>query len=217
MTKTRSGLYVYVTWLARLMSAESACQWSIWFKTRYDYTRRPSDFDLVAWIADHTRMVNEFAKRRLALGEKCFTEAQNGFRIRRKSGLVIAGKPDLVTVDGKDYYAVYDCKTGKPKNSDVMQIMLYMVLLPQCPLCSGRQLEGHLIYKSGQKQDIPNRAIDTTFRNNISYFLGLLEQSDPPPKTPHPYECRFCDITADDCPDRLELTSPEADLPEISL
>ena len=217
MTKTRSGLYVYVTWLARLMSGESACQWSVWFKTRHDYTRRPSDFDLVAWLAEHTRLVNELAKERLALGEKCYRESQNQFRVRRKSGLIVSGKPDLITVDIRDHYCVYDSKTGNPKQSDVMQLMLYMALLPLCPLCSGRSLDGYLVYKSGQKQAIPAGAIDAVFKDNISYFLELLEQNDAPPKVPHPNGCRFCDIADEDCTDRMELTETETELPDLPL
>jgi len=217
MTKIRSGLYVWVTWLARLMSAESNCQWGMWFKTHYDYTRSPSHFDLTAWLAEHTRLVDELAKERLKLGEKCFRENQNQFRVKRKSGLIISGKPDLITVDSKDHYSVYDLKTGNPKQSDVMQVMLYMALLPMSPLCSGRRLDGHLVYKSGQRSTIPSTAIDATFINNISYFLGLLEQKDPPPKMPHPHECRFCDITVQDCADKIESTEEETEPPEIPL
>ena len=157
-------------------------------------------------------MVNELAKERLAIGEKCFRENQNQFRVRRKSGLIVAGRPDLVTVDSRDHYCVYDAKTGNPKQSDVMQLMLYMVLLPLCPLCSGRSLDGYLVYKSGQKQAIPARAIDAVFKDNISYFLELLEQDDAPPKVPHPNQCRFCDIAAEDCTDRIETELPDLPL-----
>ena len=187
------------------------------FKTHYDYTRRPSDFDLATWIADHTRFVDEIAKERLALGEKCFRESQNQLRVKRRSGLLVAGKPDLVTIDSKDHYKVYDMKTGNQRQSDVMQLMLYMALLPMYTLCSGRSLDGYLVYKSGQRQAIPSRAIDTTFKNNIAYFLELLEQNDEPPKVPHPNECRFCDIADEDCTDRMELTETETELPDLPL
>ena len=217
MTKTRSGLYVHVTWLARMMSGDTACQWATWFKTHYDYTRRPSDFDLAVWIAEHTRFVNEVTKEHLALGEKCFRENQNQFRAKRGSGLVVAGKPDLVTIDSKDHYTVYDMKTGNQRQSDFMQLMLYMLLLPMCPQCSGRVLDGYLVYRSGGRSAIPSSAVDTKFRDNVSHFLGLLESSDEPPKAPHPYECRFCDIPIQDCPDRMELTEVEEEPPELTL
>ncbi len=217
MTKTRSGLYVHVTWLAKIMSGDTTCQWSTWFKAHYDYTRKSSGFDLPAWLADHTRFADEIARERLALGEKCFRESQNNVRVKRKSGLVVSGRPDLVTIDNKDHYKVYDVKTGSQRQSDVIQLMLYILLLPMCPQCSGRVLDGCLIYESGERIEIPSSAIDTKFKDNVTYFLGLLESSEEPPKVPHPYECRFCDIGIQDCPDRMEFKESNEEPPELTL
>lgn len=216
MAKTRNGLYLHVAWLAKLMSGDVTCQWGTWFKVHHDYTRRPSDFSLVAWTADHTRFLKEVVAARSKLGEKCFQEGQNQFRVKTKGGMVITGKPDLVTVDPKDRYAVYECKTGNPKNADVMQLMLYMTLLPQTPLCTGRSLDGHLIYRVGHKQDIPNTAIDTTFKDNAKYFVGILEGNEPLARLPSPYECRFCDIPVEECRERFEAVFPEPEPPEVS-
>jgi len=125
--------------------------------------------------------------------------------------------PDLITIDSKDHYTVYDVKTGNQRQSDIMQLMLYMLLLPMGSQCSGRALDGCLVYKSGNRLDIPSNAIDAKFKDNVSYFLGLLESSDEPFKLPHPYECRFCDINIQDCSDRMEFTELEEEPPELTL
>lgn len=220
VTRPRDGLYVWVTWLSKLMAGEVRCHWAPWFRTHYtDYLRAPSDFQMAAWTAEHTRMLDRLVKEREAQGEGVFKEDQNRFRVRRPSGLTIAGRPDLIAV-GKDGLAtVYDAKTGEPRQSDIIQVMLYMMCLPYgSPLYKGKALQGRVVYKSGGHTHIPAEAIDTEFQGTVTYFLNLLESQDPPSKTPSPMECRFCDITTADCPDRIEADVADlgtAEDPEI--
>jgi len=222
MTRPRAGLYVWVTWLSRLMAGDVRCQWAPWFKTHYTgYVQAPSDFQLAVWTAEHTQLLDELARERSALGEGIYRENQNEFRGRRPSGMVISGRPDLIAADPDGHCTVYDVKTGKRRQSDIIQVMLYMMFLPYAsPLYEGKELSGCVVYKDGSKSDIPHKTIDDAFRKNVTYFLDILESVDPPERTPHSTECRFCDITNADCPDRKE--SSEADLaqgeePEISV
>jgi len=69
MTKTRDGLYVWITWLSKLMAGEVKCVWAPWFRTRYTgYRKAPSDFQLAVWTVEHTQHLNELIKERSALG-----------------------------------------------------------------------------------------------------------------------------------------------------
>ena len=46
MTRRRSGPYIWVTWLSRLLVGDRSCEWSSWFKAHHRYyDRMPSDFD----------------------------------------------------------------------------------------------------------------------------------------------------------------------------
>ena len=58
-----NGPYIWVTWLSKLLSGESSCEWASWFKAQHDgdsWARMPSDFDLTKCLTDHTALLNEF-------------------------------------------------------------------------------------------------------------------------------------------------------------
>jgi len=213
MTKPRKGPYVWVTWLSRLMAGETKCQHAAWFRTHYTgYTRAPSNFQLAVWTIDHTKLLNDLTNSRIALGETALREDQNQFTVTRPSGLVISGKPDLVTSDTQGHHKVWDAKTGSPRQSDVVQVMLYMMCLPHSSaLHRGRQFAGCVYYGSATKTDIPQKAIDKAFADQVTYFLNILESAKSPACTPSFGECRYCDITVADCPDRHE----PPDVPEL--
>lgn len=100
-----------------------------------------------------------------------------------------------------------------------------MSFLPYSPLYKrtlpDKILKGCVAYKSGERKNIPPEAINDDFRENVTYFLDILESPNPPKRTPSPLECSFCDITSEDCPERIglnQIESGEADLikePEI--
>ena len=223
MTRPRGGPYIWVTWLSRLMAGEVGCQWAPWFRTHYtEYDKAPSDFQLATWTVEHTQLLDELAKERSSLGESIYKEDQNHFRLRRRSSsLTIAGKPDLIAIDRGGHTTVYDAKTGTPRQGDIIQVMLYMMCLPYAsPLYKGKVLHRCVAYKSGGHSDIPTEAIDEAFQKSVTYFLNLLESPNPPERSPSHAECRYCDITSADCPDRIEpgdVTDLQGKEPEIPL
>lgn len=210
MTRARSGVYVWVTWLSKLMAGEANCQWSAWFRSHYTgYTKAPGDFQLATWTVEHTQLLDELTKERSALGETIYKESQNDFRATRPSGLAIAGRPDLISVEpDSGHCIVYDTKTGSPRQSDIIQVALYMMLLPYAtPLYKGKKLDGCVVYKTN-RSPVPHQIIDDKFQKNVTYFLNILESSTPPEKLPTHVGCRFCDITSEDCPERVSLEEP---------
>jgi len=202
MAERRDGKFIWVTWLPKLMIGEVSCIWSIWFKTRYKYEKIPSGFDQAKWKITHNRMLHELKSRREQAGEKVFVENQNYFRFEVRPDLVIAGKPDLITVLG-DNITIYDCKTGQPKASDQIQMMLYMYCTPLClAICKDKKPKGILVYDN-KNVEIPADTIDVKFINNFDYFIDVLNSNEPPKKVPSVTECQFCDITNADCPERV--------------
>lgn len=212
MNTPRTGLYVWVTWLSRLMAGDVSCQWAPWFKTHYTgYARAPSDFQLAIWTVEHTQLLDRLTKDRSSLGESVYREEQNSFRARRQSRLIIAGRPDLVTIANTRQYTVFDTKTGNPRQSDIIQVMLYMLLLPYAfGMYRGKNFNGCLVYKNGTRLDIPAKVVDEAFQEQVTYFLNILESADPPERTPSSSECRFCDITTADCVRREEFKETDA-------
>lgn len=202
------------------MAGEVSCQWAPWFRTHYtDFDKAPPNFQLAVWTAEHNQLLNELEKERRGLQEGTFRESQNQFRVRRPSGMAISGRPDLITIDQNGLVKIYDVKTGTPRHSDVIQVMLYMILLPFfSPLYKGKQPGGCVVYKNGNRSEIPAKAIDADFQGLVTHFLNIVESPEPPGRTPGAMECQYCDITDEDCEERSNQSdSTEGNEPQVPL
>jgi len=204
MTVARPGLYVWVTWLAKLMAGEVQCHWAAHFRSRFmNYAKAPSEFQAAAWTVAHNQSLDELCRECLT-SAVVFKEDQNQFRVTRKSGLVVSGKPDLIALDENGGAVVYDIKTGSARHSDIVQVMLYMLLLPYgSPVFRGKKVSGCVVNKDS-RSPIPASAIDKEFEGRVTYFLNLLEGEAPPRRSPSAAECRYCDLTRADCPEKIE-------------
>jgi PD-(D/E)XK nuclease superfamily len=202
MAERRRTPYVWVTWLSKVMAGENACLWSSWFRSHYqNYSKLPATLDLVQWNIEHTRLLTNTRESLLHRGAVLRVEGQNCFQYHHRSGAVLAGKPDVVAVEDT-MVTVIDCKTGRPKTSDRVQVMLYMFVLPYCfPELSLYSLQGKVVY-THEQVEIAAVHVDNRFGENVDYFLNRLVSDVPPAPAPSKSECRFCDITGADCPTR---------------
>ena len=115
MAQLRSSPYIWVTWISRLLTGDSSCEWSSWFRANHEswsWAKAPSDFDQTAWMLRHTALVNELRNRWEERGHVVTTEAQNAFTLRGAAA-TLAGKPDLIAVRDNTV-TIIDAKTGKP-------------------------------------------------------------------------------------------------------
>jgi hypothetical protein len=209
MATRRDGPYVWVTWLSKLMAGEANCEWAAWFKAHYTrWDKVPSDFNQAAWQIEHTRLSRDVRTSRSDAGEQVYVENQNSFLWRRDSGLVVSGKPDIISI-GDHVVTVIDCKTGQPKVSDQVQVMIYMYCLPkEAPVYRNHTLQGRIVYAS-HEVEIPPSAIDARFEEQFNYYLDIIDTPDAARRVPSEIECRFCDIAKSECPDRIERASGE--------
>jgi hypothetical protein len=220
MAEKRDGVFVWITWLARVMAGEQSCEWASWFKAHYEnYHKAPSDFDTAKWNIGHTRQLRQLRLERSKLGERVFLEGENAIRLTLPSGVVVAGKPDLITLPAGQptvpsngqpttlcvgQPTIYDVKTGRERCSDRIQVMLYMHLAPQAlPAYAGTRPAGCIVYNDS-KVDIPPEAVDPKFIGAFEFFLAVIAGLDPAWKVPSRNECRFCDIARTECPERIE-------------
>ena len=203
MARAREHPYVWATWIARLLAGESSCEWSSWFRAHYqDWVKPPSDFDQTRWMMDHTGLVNQARESREALGYTVYTENQNAFRLRGKLA-TLAGKPDLIAVKGYDA-VIIDAKTGRPNPHHAVQVLTYMYAVPKAlPEYNGMEFRGHVIYPEGQVQ-IPVSGLDRQFIDRLGALIRRLADETPARRVPSASECRWCDITIADCPERVE-------------
>jgi hypothetical protein len=69
MAIRRGDPYIWVTWLTKLLSEESQCEWSAWFRAHHkDYDRLPTDLDVAAWTLEHGQLVRTRREQLLAEG-----------------------------------------------------------------------------------------------------------------------------------------------------
>lgn len=196
---------IWVTWLAKLMAGDLSCYWELWFKSNFiNYEKIPESTELAKWHINHSRMLYELRKERLAAGEEIFVEGKNRFGVEVKPGIFLEGQPDLITIS-EDNVTMYDCKTGEQKTSHQIQLMIYMYYvfhyLNKYPNLNPK---GCLRYNQGFKVEVPDTLIDEKFIKNLNYFIAILSGEEPPIKAPGKFECKYCNITKEDCPERID-------------
>src|SRR5206468_86915 len=141
------------------------------------------------------RQLRRLRLERRKLGERVFLQGENAIRLTLPSGVVVAGKPDLITLpDGQPTApsdgqlttlwigqpTIYDVKTGRERCSDRIQVMLYMHLAPQAlPAYAGTRPAGCIVY-NGSKVDIRPKP----WTRSSSRLSSISWMSSPAPSLP---------------------------------
>lgn len=195
---------IWVTWLARFMADEIQCHWSTWFRTHYKYEKLSSNFDSAKWNANHQALLRNRVCNLESEGYTAYLEGENWFEIEGKSFSVkVSGKPDIVAIAGQQGF-IEDCKTGRKRNSDLYQILIYLLLLPVShSRYRGLRLGGRLVY-STEVIEIEADQVDEEFKAQFRKAIATLSSVNPARKVPSFHECRYCDISRKYCSERIE-------------
>ena len=127
----------------------------------------------------------------------------------------LAGKPDILAIAGQQEL-VEDCKTGRKKNSDLYQVLIYLLLVPvSIQKCKGSDLRGRLVYSDGVRE-IQTSQVDEAFKEQFRGAIATLSNPTPARKVPSYQECRYCDISAQYCSERVDA-KPDQDLEKHDL
>ncbi len=211
MTMRRDKVYIWVTWLSRLLVGDASCEWASWFKAHHSgYVKASRDFSLSTWKMHHTRLLNDVRDKLEADGHIVSTERNNWFKLQGGSGALVSGQADLIAVAPDGQTTVYDVKTGAQRDSDVAQVMIYMYALPlvaDSPW-EGKSLNGRLVYKDGTEKYIPASAVDSDFREGLHDLIRRVVSEKPARRIPSPPECNWCDLTDLDCSERVDSDLP---------
>jgi len=211
MTTPRDGSYIWVTWITALLAADDQCEWAAWFRAHFkDFEQPPSDFRLAGWKAAHGEMVRNRAQALRAEGWEVYVENQNKFNLPGRAA-TLGGVPDIVAVRGSDGLVV-DCKSGKQRDSDAFQVLTYVRVLPLThPACKGVTLAGEVQYRESSLRIEPNQLTDE-LKGILRNLIERVGGDTPAVRVPSVAECRFCKITATDCPDRIDGEESPADM-----
>ena len=186
-----------------MLTGESSCEWSVWFKAHYQgWDRPPNDFNFSQWQIEHTVLLSGTRRKFEDSGYDVSLEGQNAFRLQGRIA-TLAGQPDLI-IPSNDHILIVDAKTGVERASHVAQVMVYMYALPRAlEQYRDARIAGEIHYPN-RIQRVPQGSVDRGFIHRLITLIHRVAAPDPPPWTPSGPECRFCDITNTECPERIE-------------
>jgi hypothetical protein len=207
MATPRREPFVWVTWLAKVMAGEVSCHWQAWFQilNKLDRKRVDTAF-LVERQIEHSRMVSYIATQYRQKGIRYWLNTDLKLRLLNDR-VTLCGKPDLI-IDRPDRLTVIDCKTGSPKQSHTVQVMLYAYMMSQHHRFGDRPVRGFIAHR-GERVEVP--AFPSSFPSQVEYFVEWLVEGGEPSRAPGS-DCMRCPITSDDCPERVETITDHAPL-----
>lgn len=196
----RDNPYLWVTWLAENMSGDVSCQWKNWFRAHHKLAQEEPSGDMTSWRMAHTLMLSQWTQRLRAQGARVLNEYEVRMRFPQLRS-TLSGKADLIAIQGDDV-TIIDCKTGRPKDRDKVQVMLYMHGLATFdPAFSSSRIRGLVAYQDEADFEIPE--LPAGFTQSLEHFVGLLsDDEEAAPRVPG-NDCRFCPITRLDCPEKV--------------
>jgi hypothetical protein len=193
----RESPFAWVTWISKLLAGENPCDFSVWFQAHYrGYDTMPDSGKMALWTIEHSSKLRQRAQALRTAGYTVTVEDQNAATYRTKGGLTVGYKPDLIAWSDTLGSKIVEVKTGQPRTSDTIQLLLYMMM--------SRVKAGELYYsRTGRTIALGEEAADKNFLRNLDETLTRILAVDPPLKVPG-RNCRFCKITKGDCEERIE-------------
>ena len=203
MPTRRDFPYIWTTWLPRLLTGENSCEWAIWFKAHHEHWERvPSDFDQTQWLLNHTALLAEHKNEWAERGNTMYVENQNSFRLQGETA-ILAGKPDLIVMTGENALII-DVKTGREQPSHRAQVMIYQFAIPRAlPQYEDVRIAGEVVYPT-KTERVPVGALAGQFIDQLGSLIRRLASDTQAQRVPSRGECSFCDISAADCPQRID-------------
>ena len=162
---------------------------------------------------NHTALVNERIRNWEVGRYDVDVEAQNRFELRGRTA-TLAGRPDIIA-HREDEAVIVDAKTGQEGPSHAVQVMIYLYAVPRAlERYRNAKLRGQVTYRDHTIR-IPADAVEGAFIENLGALIRRLSADEPARRVPSRQECRFCDIAAAECPERVDA-EPETEAGETA-
>jgi CRISPR/Cas system-associated exonuclease Cas4 (RecB family) len=197
---------VWVTVAAKLLVGDQPCMLEAWIKARYRMDKDPASASRLAdFKLRHTALLTEERTRLDSEGWKLTVE-----RFIQVTGTtaILSGKPDLIAQRANHRPLIVDTKGGEPRDTDVAQIKIYMVMVPLAWKSPQMQFDGVLVYANPtMRMVIPASDTEET-KQQLFPLLKKLGTMPQPPPTPTVSNCKWCEVPTSMCPDKI-VTVPE--------
>jgi CRISPR/Cas system-associated exonuclease Cas4 (RecB family) len=196
--KRRNPPTVWAKALGKLLGGDDRC----WYKTWYQSNHWTPREELAK--EDRERLDEIQKKHDAIVARRADALRAEGFVVRLEDDAAfkivgdradLTGKPDLVALRTGDRL-VTDGKSGKRREGDVWQVLIYMFALPLSWLGAGK-VRGEIEYGDGT---VPVRELTRADVEAIGDGVRRLASPEVPPMTPSKWECEYCHIAG--CPKR---------------
>ena len=150
--------------------------------------------------------VHETADRLEQRGDDVFPKFRNGFKVTSSvSGARIAGRPEIVAYHVDGSVTVDVSRSGEPEAADDVRDRLCMYLLPRSNQgrWRGSKMDGCVLYGDGTDRRIGADEIDDGFREMFADVMRQVVADESAPYVPSLRECGRCELTGDECGERL--------------
>ena len=205
-TLARKGLPAFwCTTLAKALSGDQPCELSTWLNGRFKMEKRPGrEGSLANWKAQHSAMLQATVERFRADGWKC--DVERFFDVPGHTAKM-SGKVDLIAQKLTCRPLIVDVKSGQPRDSDILQVLIEMIAIPMA-WQAGMTFEGLVIYPAHEVSIPPSSAAE--LKPKLFALLKKLGTMPRPVASPSDSACRFCDVPDDECAERFHIETAEA-------
>lgn len=188
----------WATTLAKVLSGDQPCPLQPWLSGRLKFPKREGEDSgaLAKWKARHTDLLRETTEKMKAEGWKCSVE--QFFKVEGKFA-ALSGKADLIAQPkalGASRPKILDAKGGDPKDSDVMQVIIEIVMLP---ISWGKniQFDGEVVYADHVVPVTHAQAMELAPK--IFATLKRLGTDARPEPMPGKSACMWCGVPESEC------------------
>jgi len=190
--------FVWPSWIKRLLSGEDHCWWKAWYKAHYKYEKLPDGTNFKEWNEKHDAIVARRAQQFRDRGWDVMVEEEATFKLAGVAG-DLQGKPDIVATHNGAVAIVSDAKSGKPRESDHWQVLIYLFAIPMTILKGYKDVQGEVEYPD---RTVSVRLLGPVEVDRIAETMRTVTGDAVPTTTPSEFECRYCDVAS--CKDRVE-------------
>lgn len=205
--KRRPRPYVWVSWITSLLADTDQCEWKVWTKANFYYTKieqKDNSEFFKEWTKRHDAMVQARAAKLKLEGYDVRVENENAFKLVGERG-DLAGKPDIIGLKLAEKQAlIVDEKSGRERPSDRWQVKLYIFAKRLLSL-KDWAVNGEVEYMH-RVEPVPGLEVEAVAISNISRVMKTVIGELAPRRVPSQQECSWCDIA--DCPDRMKGATP---------
>jgi hypothetical protein len=201
--RERADPYIWVTWMTKLISGEAKCEWSLWFRARHQFDKMQDGFDLKRWTAEHDQLLAWRAGHLRDAGVTPIVEQD--FTVQGRAA-TLSGKPDIkYRRDNVLWFE--DCKTGQRRDSDHVQVLLYIWIAKFDSRLKNAAVRGRVVYADGLV-DVDIDRLEQVKKDALR-LIDIVGSPKPPARAPSGAECRFCSISDFYCEDRQHTPGRE--------